>query len=267
MPLDLCGNCGDPGMCCRRIKLHAGDTDCLNGSATRLDALVWLATIRHPDPWMSNAGLPFLPEYRDPTDERWVLSCPRLTPEGRCGDYENRPNLCRAFIPGVHWPCAMRKQEPLPNIDDLLERHAMGEERASRDRLTPRQRSRLMSRIRSRGTKPELALRAALVRLGVAHESNVRGLSGMPDVVVRAARLAVFVDGDFWHGWRLDAWKDSLSPFWRDKLERNKSRDRRVGRDLRAAGWTVLRLWEHAVMADAAACARRIAAMARKGTR
>jgi DNA mismatch endonuclease (patch repair protein) len=159
----------------------------------------------------------------------------------------------------------MHKQEPLPNADDPFDRHVMGEERASRDRLTSEKRSRLMARIRSRDTKPELALRAALDRLGVAHESNVRGLPGTPDVVVRAARLAVFVDGDFWHGWKLAAWRDSLTTFWRDKLDRNALRDRRVGRDLRAAGWTVLRLWEHQVMSDAAACARRVAAMARKG--
>lgn len=257
MPVDLCGNCSDPGMCCREIRLYSRNDRAFGDAATVLEAYVALATVVHADEWMFDTGLPFVPERRDP-DGTWVMSCPRLTPEGRCGDYENRPRLCRTFTPGNDWPCAMRKTEPLPDASDPFERRAMGEERASRDRLTREQRSRLMSRIRGRDTGPELRLRAALNRLGIAYGTQAGNLPGRPDVVLRDIRLAVFVDGDFWHGWRFGAWKDTLSPFWREKISRNRLRDRRVGRELRAAGWTVLRFWERQVKADAHACARRI---------
>lgn len=261
MPLDLCGECGDPGRCCRDIRLYSGGAG-LSEAETKLDALVWLATAYHSDEWMGNMGLPFLPDRKE--DGMWVLSCPRLTPDGRCGDYENRPRLCRIFRPGEEHPCAMLWREPLPDPSDPLERHIMGEERASRDRLTPEKRSRLMARIRGFDTGPEMALRAALDRIGVAYGTHAMDLPGRPDVVLREARLAVFVDGDFWHGWRFGAWRGSLTPFWEAKIVRNRLRDRKVGRELRAAGWIVLRLWEHQVKSDAAACARRVASKARK---
>jgi len=259
----LCGSCPDPGSCCRDIRLWSGNDHVFGGAVTRLDALVALATVEHSDPWMGNVGLPFVPERRD-ADGMWVLSCPRLTPEGRCGDYEGRPTLCRSHVAGLAEPCGMRMPVPLPEPSDRWESDKMGAERASRDRLTREQRSRLMSRIRGRDTGPELALRAALDTAGVCYETYAGDLPGTPDVVLRMARLAVFVDGDFWHGWRFAAWKDSLTPFWSDKISRNVLRDRRVGRELRAAGWTVLRVWEHQVKRDAAACVRRISAAAGK---
>ena len=60
-------------------------------------------------------------------------------------------------------------------------------------------------------------------------------------------KVAVFVDGDFWHGWRLPAWEHKLSKFWRDKLRANRARDQRNFRRLRAAGWKVIRIWQHAL--------------------
>ena len=111
----LCAHCGDPGMCCRDIRLPVGGQD-LHSMNTALEVLVWLATIKHADPWMGNTGLPFLPDRKD-EDGWWVLQCPRLTPEGRCGDYENRPWLCRTHTPGVHWPCIMTKT-PINKTDE-----------------------------------------------------------------------------------------------------------------------------------------------------
>ena len=82
VPAMLCGNCADPGRCCRDIRLHSGNGAVFGDATTRLEALVALATVEHADPWMGNVGLPFLPERMEP-DGTWVLSCPRLTPEGR----------------------------------------------------------------------------------------------------------------------------------------------------------------------------------------
>jgi DNA mismatch endonuclease, patch repair protein len=62
--------------------------------------------------------------------------------------------------------------------------------------------------------------------------------------------VAVFVDGDFWHGWRLPTWEHKLSPFWRDKLRTNRARDRRNFRRLRSHGWKVIRLWQHQIITN-----------------
>ncbi len=78
------------------------------------------------------------------------------------------------------------------------------------------------------------------------------------DIVFRRAKVAVFVDGDFWHGWRLPAWEHKLSPFWRDKLHANRTRDRRNFRRLRADGWRVVRIWQHEIANSLPRCIERI---------
>ena len=72
-----------------------------------------------------------------------------------------------------------------------------------------------------------------------------KSLPGRPDIVFPKERVAVFIDGDFWHGWRLPAWEHKLSKFWRDKLHANRRRDRRNFRKLRTSGWKVIRIWQH----------------------
>jgi DNA mismatch endonuclease (patch repair protein) len=124
------------------------------------------------------------------------------------------------------------------------------------DRVTPKVRSRIMSSIRSRDTGPELAVRAALSKEGVDFEVNVGGLPGSPDIVLRGRRIAVFVDGDFWHG-RLRVPK-SNGTFWRRKFEANAARDRRADRALRRAGWSVLRVWESDIRRGLPGCVGRI---------
>ena len=71
-------------------------------------------------------------------------------------------------------------------------------------------------------------------------------------------RVAVFIDGDFWHGYKFEAWACKLSPHWREKIAGNVARDRRNIACLRRAGWTVIRVWEHEVRRDASAVADRI---------
>lgn len=115
------------------------------------------------------------------------------------------------------------------------------------DVFTKAKRSEVMSRIRGRGNKEtELALAALMRRHGIKGWRRHQPVFGKPDFVFRRHRLAVFVDGCFWHGCPLHATKPATNrAFWRKKLARNKARDRLVTRTLRCAGWRVLRIWEH----------------------
>lgn len=117
------------------------------------------------------------------------------------------------------------------------------------DTMTVEERSRLMSRIKGRGTKPELAVRAMVRAMGARDvRCNWKGLPGSPDVAVPSAKLAVMVHGCFWH--RHEACRPGRSMpksnegFWKKKFERNVRRDRRDARRLRKAGWRVATVWE-----------------------
>jgi DNA mismatch endonuclease, patch repair protein len=118
------------------------------------------------------------------------------------------------------------------------------------DRLTPEQRSSLMSRIRGKNTGTELTVFRLLRREGVYFGRHRKDLPGSPDVVLQHCRLAVFIDGDFWHGHYFNAWKDRVSTFWVVKIEANIRRDRKNRRRLRESGWTVLRLWSKDIDRD-----------------
>jgi DNA mismatch endonuclease, patch repair protein len=102
---------------------------------------------------------------------------------------------------------------------------------------------------RKRDTKPELLLRRQLHALGMRYRVDVAKLPGRPDIVFHSVRVAVFVDGDFWHGRNLRSRLDRLSrghnsAYWSRKISANHARDRRVSAQLRKMGWGVLRLWE-----------------------
>jgi len=86
----------------------------------------------------------------------------------------------------------------------------------------------------------------------------VRALPGRPDFVFAAARVAVFVDGDFWHGWRFPQWRDKLSEKWEAKIEATRRRDARNYRKLRRMGWKVVRLWEHQIERDMSSCLEKV---------
>lgn len=114
--------------------------------------------------------------------------------------------------------------------------------------VTPSDRSALMRRVRSRGTEPEKLFQAAL-RVAEAgfsglprRTSNDRRLFGRPDVAWRRAKVAVFVDGDFWH-FRHGKVPATNAAYWEAKLRANVARDRLVAETLCAAGWEVLRIW------------------------
>ncbi|MFG3710201.1 very short patch repair endonuclease [Micromonospora sp. NPDC047730] len=118
---------------------------------------------------------------------------------------------------------------------------------------TPEVTSRIMAAIPNRDTKPELVLRSALWRRGLRYRLRTK-LLGKPDIVFSAQRVAIFVDGDFWHGnaWRargmasFDAQFERMrnSEFWRAKILANMRRDEEVNERLAADGWTVYRVFE-----------------------
>jgi len=119
--------------------------------------------------------------------------------------------------------------------------------------------SRIMSSVRNRDTKPELALRRALWRRGLRYRLKTT-VHGKPDIVFPGARVAVFVDGDFWHGnaWRVrglptfESQFDQMNngQFWHDKLTANMARDAEVTVSLTAAGWLVYRVFESRLAGD-----------------
>ena len=95
------------------------------------------------------------------------------------------------------------------------------------DIMSVEKRSALMSRIRGKGTKPELVIAGLLAEAGLSWEEHARDLPGRPDFVLRDCQVAIFVDGDFWHGWRFPAWRLKLSEKWENKIAGNIRRDRR----------------------------------------
>ena len=115
-----------------------------------------------------------------------------------------------------------------------------------------------MSRIRGKGTSPERALVRGLRSCGLYFTRHPKDLPGRPDVVFRRLRIAVFVDGDFWHGWRFPLWEHKLSPKWREKIAANRRRDRKNFRRLRRDGWHVIRLWEHQIEQTPEKCLNRV---------
>lgn len=124
--------------------------------------------------------------------------------------------------------------------------------------MSPEKRSAVMARIKGKDTGPEQRMAAVLAELGLSWESHSRDLPGRPDFVFREEKLAVFVDGDFWHGWRFPQWRDKLSEKWEAKINGNRRRDVRNHRRLRRMGWKVVRLWEHQVAADIRICAAKV---------
>jgi DNA mismatch endonuclease, patch repair protein len=115
-----------------------------------------------------------------------------------------------------------------------------------------------MSRVKTRETAPELALRRALWAAGLrGWRLHPRQVPGRPDLAWLGRRIAVFVDGAFWHGHPDYYWGQS-GKFWDEKIDRNRSRDEKVTRELLEIDWTVLRVWDFEVEQDASRCAEMV---------
>jgi DNA mismatch endonuclease (patch repair protein) len=126
---------------------------------------------------------------------------------------------------------------------------------------TTKQRSELMAKIKSQNTKPELNLKKALWNLGFRYRKNLKKLPGSPDIVYTKHKLAIFVDGEFWHGYNWAEKKTKIKTnrdFWIPKIERNIQRDIQNNQLLTEAGWHVIRFWEHELKKDFEDCLNRV---------
>ena len=124
------------------------------------------------------------------------------------------------------------------------------------DIFTPEKRSWVMSRIRSKDTKIEKKT-ASMLRKNKIRYRRFPKVFGSPDFVVEK-KVLVFCDGDFWHGYRYAEKKRPAKKYWREKIEGNMRRDRKVSRRLRRDGWSVLRIWEHDIKRKPDVCVRKI---------
>ncbi|MGH3621578.1 MAG: very short patch repair endonuclease [Sciscionella sp.] len=125
--------------------------------------------------------------------------------------------------------------------------------------------SRMMSAVSHKNSKAELALRRALHAAGMRYRLHAKDVLGKPDIVNRTRMLAVFVDGDLWHGNPEEVRRRGRSSlaelfptrtdWWVAKIERNMARDRHVTSQLQADGWKVVRLWEHDILRNPDGCA------------
>lgn len=116
-----------------------------------------------------------------------------------------------------------------------------------------------MASIRSRNTGIELAVFRELRRRGVYFQKHYKSPACNADVALPSRKKAVFIDGDFWHGYRFSSRKSKLPKrYWLPKIEENIRRDRRTRARLRRIGWGVLHIWEHEVKKDVFGAAKRI---------
>lgn len=116
------------------------------------------------------------------------------------------------------------------------------------DRLTKEQRKKNMQNIRNKDTKIEVLLRKALWAKGYRYRKNVKELPGCPDIVLTKCRIAIFCDGEFFHGKDWEVLKPRLeksnnSNYWISKISRNRERDSDINKKLLLEGWTVIRFW------------------------
>lgn len=128
---------------------------------------------------------------------------------------------------------------------------------------TKEYRSKMMSKIRSTGGKAETILVKSLWHKGIRYFKNYKQLPGKPDIAITKYKIAVFIDGEFWHGYD---WKNQKKKriqtnrdYWIPKIEKNMERDKRVNKELKDLGWTVIRFWErHEVLKDTNKCVKEI---------
>jgi DNA mismatch endonuclease, patch repair protein len=130
---------------------------------------------------------------------------------------------------------------------------------------SPETTHRIMSAIRSKDTKPEKILGKAIWKLGLRYRKQYR-MPGRPDFALVAAKVAIFCDGDFWHGnnWKIRGLKSlrnelkGYKPFWRQKILSNIERDKKVNKVLKKEGWYVIRFFESAIRNSPEICAKKV---------
>lgn len=119
-----------------------------------------------------------------------------------------------------------------------------------------------MAAVRQRNTEPELMLRRALYAAGIrGWRCNWRGAAGRPDLAWPALRIAIFVDGAFWHGHPSRHRPGRSGTYWDEKIAGNVARDRRIDAELQAGGWQVVRIWDFEVRRQLAGVVERVVAL------
>lgn len=128
------------------------------------------------------------------------------------------------------------------------------------DKFSKETRSKIMSSIRSKNTKPEITVRKLLWSHGKRYRVHDRSVFGTPDISSKKNRVAVFIDGCFWHGCD-KCYKEphTNTTYWRDKIHNNKKRRTFVIKQLRSEGWLVMEFWEHQINQDPGSIIQKIA--------
>lgn len=122
---------------------------------------------------------------------------------------------------------------------------------------TTKARSKQMSKIRGKGTKPEIKFRKVLWANGYRYRVNYKKLIGKPDITLNKHKTVIFIDGEFWHGYKWEEKKDKIKSnrgFWIPKIERNMQRDKEVNEALKEKGYTVFRFWTQELKNDFESC-------------
>jgi DNA mismatch endonuclease (patch repair protein) len=130
------------------------------------------------------------------------------------------------------------------------------------DVLTPKQRTYNMSQIRGKNTVPEIKIRKMLFAAGIRGYRIHYKLPGKPDIVFVKKKIAIFVDGCFWHKCPVDFQEPATrKEFWMKKIQSNIDRDKKVNEQLRNEGWTVIRIWEHEIRKEPEKTVKEIVAL------
>lgn len=192
-----------------------------------------------------------------------------IRPEGWC----RRPETSTLGATSLSAYCSLRKGGSTPS--DAKSHEPWGGQPLRRlpplcydfrmpDFLTPETRSRVMSRIRSKDTKPELLLRRALFAAGHrGWRCHAKAVPGKPDLAFTRRKVAVFVDGRFWHGHPDYFTPGKSGAYWDAKIARTQERDRAANEQLAAAGWTVLRFWDFEIEQELPRCVEEVTATLR----
>lgn len=132
---------------------------------------------------------------------------------------------------------------------------------------TSKKRSFLMQRIKSDKTTPEILLQKALRKEKIKFKRNYTRLYGAPDIVLAEKKIAIFIDGEFWHGYQWKKKKKKIKAnrlYWIPKIERNILRDRHNNQKLKKDGWKVIRFWQKQIEGDLPACLNKVKDMMNK---
>jgi len=127
------------------------------------------------------------------------------------------------------------------------------------DNLTKEQRKRNMQNIRSKGTNPERMVMRELRRRNIYFAKHSPTITGKPDIVFRKKKVVVFIDSDFWHRHPVCfVMPKTNRKYWKEKINKNQQRDRKVSKRLRREGWKIIRIWECDIKKNLGKCLQKI---------